>query len=86
MARDLVISTGAASQCIIQAYTVLPILRDSSFDSYPQGFDCAHPRHWQPVIETYAKFHKRANPHQPLYIPEFQGGAYDAWVRKHDPR
>ncbi|KIO23116.1 glycoside hydrolase family 35 protein [Tulasnella calospora MUT 4182] len=49
------------------------------FDSYPQGFDCAHPGHWQPVIETYAKFHKHANPHQPLYIPEFQGGAYDAW-------
>ncbi|KAG8942338.1 hypothetical protein FRC04_003790 [Tulasnella sp. 424] len=49
------------------------------FDSYPQGFDCAHPENWRPVIESYAEFHQRANPHQPLYIPEFQGGAYDAW-------
>ncbi|KAG9019237.1 hypothetical protein FRB90_004799, partial [Tulasnella sp. 427] len=49
------------------------------FDAYPQGFDCAHPHNWKPVVDTYTEFHNRANPHQPLYIPEFQGGAYDPW-------
>ncbi|KAG9092038.1 hypothetical protein FS749_016050 [Ceratobasidium sp. UAMH 11750] len=48
-------------------------------DSYPQGFDCSNPEVWSPVKTTYYDFHKRTNPHEPLYIPEFQGGAFDAW-------
>ncbi|KAH9053098.1 glycoside hydrolase family 35 protein [Lactarius vividus] len=47
----------------------------SSLDSYPQAFDCSHPQTWKPVklvsVET--------NPGQPFYVPEFQGGSYDAW-------
>ncbi|KAG9025922.1 hypothetical protein FRB95_009626 [Tulasnella sp. JGI-2019a] len=49
------------------------------FDSYPQNFDCEHPEKWNPVVTNYWNFHKDANPGQPLYIPEFQGGAFDAW-------
>jgi hypothetical protein len=52
-----------------------------SFDSYPQSFDCANPDFWKDVITTYDVFHRETNPDQPLYIPEFQGGAFDAWVR-----
>ncbi|KAG8744231.1 hypothetical protein FRC10_010593 [Ceratobasidium sp. 414] len=48
-------------------------------DSYPQGFDCSNPEVWSPVKTTYYDFHMRTNPHEPLYIPEFQGGAFDAW-------
>lgn len=49
------------------------------FDNYPQGFDCSHPTVWAPVEPAYAPYHARVNGKQPLYIPEFQGGAFDAW-------
>ncbi|KAG8887044.1 hypothetical protein FRB98_000623 [Tulasnella sp. 332] len=49
------------------------------FDSYPQNFDCEHPEKWNSVLTNHWDFHREANPGQPLYIPEFQGGAYDAW-------
>lgn len=49
------------------------------FDSYPQGFDCSHPTVWAPVEIAYAPYHDRVNGNEPLYIPEFQGGAFDAW-------
>ncbi|KIK71458.1 glycoside hydrolase family 35 protein [Collybiopsis luxurians FD-317 M1] len=49
------------------------------FDSYPQGFDCATPQNWNPVVTNYHSYHESANPSQPLYIPEFQGGSFDAW-------
>ncbi|KAK1217819.1 hypothetical protein PQX77_019527 [Marasmius sp. AFHP31] len=48
-------------------------------DSYPQGFDCSHPDVWNPVVTNYHDYHEDANPSQPFYIPEFQGGAFDAW-------
>ncbi|KAG9119184.1 hypothetical protein FRC07_005939 [Ceratobasidium sp. 392] len=48
-------------------------------DSYPQGFDCSNPEIWNPVQTTYNSFHVKTNPNEPLYIPEFQGGAFDAW-------
>lgn len=51
----------------------------SGFDDYPQHFDCSNPTIWAPVVTEYASFHAYANPDQPLYIPEFQGGAFDAW-------
>ncbi|KAF8624403.1 hypothetical protein AX15_005885 [Amanita polypyramis BW_CC] len=49
------------------------------FDSYPQGFDCSHPTRWKPLSTNYHSYHMTVNPSQPLYIPEFQGGSYDAW-------
>ncbi|KAF9258328.1 glycoside hydrolase family 35 protein [Marasmius fiardii PR-910] len=48
-------------------------------DSYPQGFDCSHPDVWRPVTLNYHQYHASANPSQVWYIPEFQGGAFDAW-------
>ncbi|CAE6362056.1 unnamed protein product [Rhizoctonia solani] len=48
-------------------------------DSYPQRFDCSNPDIWNPVVTTYHDFHMKTNPHEPLYIPEFQGGSFDAW-------
>ncbi|KAJ3813869.1 glycoside hydrolase family 35 protein [Lentinula aff. lateritia] len=49
------------------------------FDSYPQGFDCSTPETWNPITTNYHSYHESANPSQPLYIPEFQGGSFDAW-------
>ncbi|KAF8625954.1 hypothetical protein AX17_006679 [Amanita inopinata Kibby_2008] len=48
-------------------------------DSYPQGFDCSNPTVWKPVVTNYHKYHAEVNPSQPWYIPEFQGGSFDAW-------
>ncbi|KAL0580562.1 hypothetical protein V5O48_001474 [Marasmius crinis-equi] len=48
-------------------------------DSYPQGFDCSHPDVWRNVTTNYHQYHESANPSQTWYIPEFQGGAFDAW-------
>lgn len=48
-------------------------------DSYPQGFDCSNPTVWRAVTTTYHSYHMDVNPSQPWYIPEFQGGAFDAW-------
>ncbi|RUP52310.1 beta galactosidase [Jimgerdemannia flammicorona] len=50
------------------------------FDSYPQGFDCANPNIWPGSAQTYWRgYHESFNPTEPLYIPEFQGGAFDPW-------
>ncbi|KAF9046172.1 glycoside hydrolase family 35 protein [Panaeolus papilionaceus] len=48
-------------------------------DSYPQGFDCSKPNSWKPVVTNYHQYHADVNPSQPWYIPEFQGGSFDAW-------
>ncbi|KAG7440311.1 glycoside hydrolase family 35 protein [Guyanagaster necrorhizus] len=48
-------------------------------DSYPQGFDCSHPLDWNGVTLNYHQYHEAANPSQPWYFPEFQGGSFDAW-------
>ncbi|TFK27561.1 glycoside hydrolase family 35 protein [Coprinopsis marcescibilis] len=48
-------------------------------DGYPQGFDCSNPTRWRPVVTNYHTYHQEVNPSQPWYIPEFQGGAFDAW-------
>lgn len=48
-------------------------------DAYPQRFDCSAPTTWNPVETYYHEYHSEVNPSQPLYIPEFQGGAFDAW-------
>ncbi|KAL0951714.1 hypothetical protein HGRIS_008390 [Hohenbuehelia grisea] len=48
-------------------------------DSYPQGFDCSNPTVWRPVTTNYHQYHASVNPSQAWYIPEFQGGSFDAW-------
>ncbi|KAF9465360.1 glycoside hydrolase family 35 protein [Collybia nuda] len=48
-------------------------------DSYPQGFDCSNPSVWRPVTTNYQSYHAQVNPSQAWYIPEFQGGSFDAW-------
>ncbi|KAH6908431.1 glycoside hydrolase family 35 protein [Coprinopsis sp. MPI-PUGE-AT-0042] len=48
-------------------------------DEYPQGFDCSNPLVWQPLPNRWYHYHLEVNPWQPWYIPEFQGGAFDAW-------
>ncbi|KAG9315962.1 glycoside hydrolase family 35 protein [Chiua virens] len=48
-------------------------------DAYPQNFDCSHPKVWNPVDTSYYSYHASVNPGHPLYFPEFQGGAFDAW-------
>ncbi|KAM5541245.1 hypothetical protein V8D89_005174 [Ganoderma adspersum] len=51
------------------------------FDNYPQGltFGCSNPDAWSPVATDYHSYHLSANPAQPLYMPEFQGGLFDTW-------
>ncbi|EIM81437.1 glycoside hydrolase family 35 protein [Stereum hirsutum FP-91666 SS1] len=48
-------------------------------DSYPQGFDCSNPETWAGVVTNYHDYHEGTNPSEPFYLPEFQGGAFDAW-------
>ncbi|KAA1121604.1 hypothetical protein PGTUg99_033375 [Puccinia graminis f. sp. tritici] len=49
------------------------------FDSYPQSFDCSEPTRWKPVVETYRKYQDSLHLESPLFIPEFQAGAFDSW-------
>ncbi|OAV99770.1 hypothetical protein PTTG_00467 [Puccinia triticina 1-1 BBBD Race 1] len=49
------------------------------FDSYPQSFDCSQPTRWKPVVETYRNYQDSLGLQSPLFIPEFQAGAYDPW-------
>lgn len=49
----------------------------SGYDSYPQGFDCSDPQHWNPGRDFSAQH--RLHAHSPLYFPEFQGGSFDPW-------
>jgi beta-galactosidase GanA len=44
-------------------------------DSYPQGFNCSNPTHWNGVPDI--SYDHPAD--KPLYTPEFQGGAFDPW-------
>ncbi|KAK2463368.1 hypothetical protein APHAL10511_004594 [Amanita phalloides] len=65
-----------------EAYRASPIVGAVDlygFDLYPQLFDCSHPTSWRPVETNYHSYHTAVNPSQPLYIPEFQSGSYDAW-------
>ncbi|KAF4577239.1 hypothetical protein EYR36_005226 [Pleurotus pulmonarius] len=48
-------------------------------DAYPQRYDCSHPAVWHDVPTGYPQYHAEVNPSQPWYIPEFQGGSFDAW-------
>ncbi|KAJ7596268.1 glycoside hydrolase family 35 protein [Mycena floridula] len=48
-------------------------------DAYPQRYDCFNPSVWNPVPVGLHAYHMDANPSQPWYSPEFQGGAFDPW-------
>ena len=47
----------------------------SGWDYYPQGFDCSHPSVWKPVPDLSPG----RTPGEPMFLPEFQGGAFDPW-------
>ena len=47
----------------------------SGWDHYPQGFDCSNPSVWKPERDMA----RGRTPGQPLFIAEFQGGAFDPW-------
>ncbi|KDN41542.1 hypothetical protein RSAG8_07343, partial [Rhizoctonia solani AG-8 WAC10335] len=50
-----------------------------SWDGYPLGFDCSHPNVWKEVDSSLDSNHQRWNPAEPLYLAEYQGGAFDPW-------
>ncbi|KAE8354980.1 putative beta-galactosidase A [Aspergillus coremiiformis] len=50
-------------------------------DSYPLGFDCAHPSVWPKgnLPESFRKLHLQQSPSTPYSILEFQAGSFDPW-------
>ncbi|KAJ9380822.1 CAZyme family GH35 [Paecilomyces variotii] len=50
-------------------------------DSYPLGFDCAHPTTWPEgdLPTNFRTLHLQQSPSTPYSIVEFQGGSYDPW-------
>ncbi|EIN05080.1 hypothetical protein PUNSTDRAFT_146007 [Punctularia strigosozonata HHB-11173 SS5] len=53
------------------------------YDSYPNGFDCAHPYTWASDAVANTEYfwgaHLEYNPEDPNAVYEFQGGAFDPW-------
>ncbi|EUC55104.1 glycoside hydrolase family 35 protein [Rhizoctonia solani AG-3 Rhs1AP] len=50
-----------------------------AWDGYPLGFDCSHPNVWNEVDSSLNANHQKWNPAEPLYLAEYQGGAFDPW-------
>ncbi|KAJ1305575.1 hypothetical protein OPQ81_000575 [Rhizoctonia solani] len=50
-----------------------------AWDGYPLGFDCSHPDIWKEVDSALDANHRKWNPAEPLYLAEYQGGAFDPW-------
>ncbi|KAG9118771.1 hypothetical protein FRC07_006543, partial [Ceratobasidium sp. 392] len=50
-----------------------------AWDGYPLGFDCSHPNVWKEVDSALDSAHQKYNPAEPLYLAEYQGGAFDPW-------
>ncbi|GAB1521013.1 hypothetical protein RhiTH_004103 [Rhizoctonia solani] len=50
-----------------------------AWDGYPLGFDCSHPDVWKEVDSALDANHQKWNPAEPLYLAEYQGGAFDPW-------
>ena len=50
-------------------------------DSYPLGFDCAHPTVWpQGALPLdFRALHEEQSPTTPYSLVEFQGGSFDPW-------
>ncbi|KAF8670795.1 Beta-galactosidase, domain 3 [Rhizoctonia solani] len=49
------------------------------WDAYPLGFDCTNPSVWKEVDANMDAYHQNANPAEPLYLAEYQGGSIDFW-------
>lgn len=47
------------------------------YDSYPLGFNCSHPEHWEGFYAYREE--RKARTRSPLSFPEYQGGAFDTW-------
>ena len=47
------------------------------WDSYPQGFNCSNPSHWNGVPDYSGV--RASLTDRPLFFPEYQGGAFDPW-------
>jgi beta-galactosidase len=47
------------------------------FTEYPQGFKCSEPDTWHGLTDFAAD--RAKVPDTPLYLAEYQGGAFDAW-------
>ncbi|PJN40256.1 beta-galactosidase [Streptomyces sp. CB02959] len=45
------------------------------YDAYPQGFNCSSPDKWQGLPDLSGE----KKPGEPLFLAEFQGGAFDPW-------
>lgn len=45
------------------------------YDAYPQGFNCSSPDKWQDLPDLSGE----KKPGEPLFLAEFQGGAFDPW-------
>ncbi|CCO37053.1 hypothetical protein BN14_11204 [Rhizoctonia solani AG-1 IB] len=50
-----------------------------AWDAYPLGFDCSNPDVWKEVDTSLDASHQKRNPAEPLYLAEYQGGAFDPW-------
>ncbi|KAG8729321.1 hypothetical protein FRC12_021064 [Ceratobasidium sp. 428] len=50
-----------------------------AWDGYPLGFDCSHPTVWKEVDSGLNFARSWYNPAEPLYLAEYQGGAFDPW-------
>ncbi|TVY31741.1 putative beta-galactosidase A [Lachnellula subtilissima] len=50
-------------------------------DSYPLGFDCAHPYTWPAgsIPTTFHQTHEQESPSTFYSLDEFQGGSFDPW-------
>jgi len=50
-------------------------------DSYPLGFDCAHPYTWPAgsIPTTFHTTHEQESPSTFYSLDEFQGGSFDPW-------
>ena len=50
-------------------------------DSYPLGFDCAHPYTWPSgsLPTTFRATHEKQSPSTFYSLDEFQGGSFDPW-------
>jgi beta-galactosidase GanA len=52
----------------------------NGYDEYPQGFDCTHPNRWSSLPErSLPRARVAAGDNKPLFLLEYQGGAYDPW-------
>ncbi|KAJ6612233.1 glycoside hydrolase family 35 protein [Mycena sp. CBHHK59/15] len=47
-----------------------------AIDQYPLSFDCTNPSRWRDLTTQWRTYHETVMSNVPLYIPEYQGGAF----------